>query len=338
MQQRVVWVDYAKAIGIILVVYGHVARGLYHAGIGIPTYLYSIVDTVIYSFHMPLFFFLSGLFFYKSLKKQGGKNLISSKVDTLIYPYLVWTILQGSLEAFLSDYTNGKVTYQEVLSLLWSPIAQFWFLYALFFVYLFATILFSISSKRLVLPVLLLSILLYLYPHALPDLLIFKFISHYFIYFTLGIVFSLNFTGDEISKYWVVFISAFAFVISQSICLVYGLNSSIANLILSIIGILFVISLSAWTSKFNFKIMILVGSASLTIYLMHILVTSGMRIFLVHSLGIHSVASHLLFGCFAGIFLPVLAYMLIEKYKIPYILSAPINHWSASISKKISRV
>jgi len=28
MQERNVWVDYAKAIGIILVVYGHVARGV----------------------------------------------------------------------------------------------------------------------------------------------------------------------------------------------------------------------------------------------------------------------------------------------------------------------
>ncbi len=338
MQQRIVWVDYAKAIGIILVVYGHVARGLYHAGIGIPTHLYSIVDTVIYSFHMPLFFFLSGLFFYSSLKKQGGRNLLSSKVDTLIYPYLIWSMLQGSLEALLSDYTNGKVTYIKVLSLLWSPLAQFWFLYALFFVYLLAIILFSMNAKRLVIPVLLLSILVYLYPRVLPDLLIFKFISHYFIYFSLGIAFSLHFTGDEISKSWAVLVSAFAFVLSQSICLVYGLNSTGAHLILSLVGIIFVISLSAWTSKFNYKMLILVGSASLTIYLMHILVTSGVRIFLERTLGIHSVAPHLLLGCFAGIFLPVLAFMLIERYKIPYILSAPINHWSASVTKKLSRV
>jgi len=55
------WVDYAKAIGIILVVYGHVARGLYNAGIAFPEPLYSLTDSVVYSFHMPLFFFLSGI-------------------------------------------------------------------------------------------------------------------------------------------------------------------------------------------------------------------------------------------------------------------------------------
>ena len=57
-QNREVWIDYAKAIGIILVVYGHVARGLYSAGIDIPYELYVLIDSIVYSFHMPLFFFL----------------------------------------------------------------------------------------------------------------------------------------------------------------------------------------------------------------------------------------------------------------------------------------
>lgn len=43
------WVDIAKGIGIILVVMGHA---------NCP----EIPHGIIYSFHMPLFFFLSGLF------------------------------------------------------------------------------------------------------------------------------------------------------------------------------------------------------------------------------------------------------------------------------------
>lgn len=59
---REAWVDYAKGIGIILVVFGHVNRGLYSAGIQLSGSSYLLTDSIIYSFHMPLFFFLSGLF------------------------------------------------------------------------------------------------------------------------------------------------------------------------------------------------------------------------------------------------------------------------------------
>nr|WP_276330832.1 acyltransferase family protein [Serratia inhibens] len=60
---REAWVDYAKGIGIILVVFDHVNRGLYSANIHLSESFYQLTDSVIYSFHIPLFFFLSGLFF-----------------------------------------------------------------------------------------------------------------------------------------------------------------------------------------------------------------------------------------------------------------------------------
>src|SRR5690554_6514824 len=110
MQERNAWVDYAKAIGIILVVYGHVARGVFNAGLPMDEELFVLVDSIIYSFHMPLFFFLSGLFFYDSLMKRGTGGLIVNKVDTIVYPFIVWSLLQGFFEVALSNYTNGQVT------------------------------------------------------------------------------------------------------------------------------------------------------------------------------------------------------------------------------------
>ncbi len=111
MKNRSYWVDYAKAIGILLVVYGHVLRGLYDANILFSKEFYELSDSVVYSFHMPLFFFLSGLFFYNSLLKYGGIKLIKNKIDTIIYPYIIWSIIQGLIEVFLSSYTNGDSSY-----------------------------------------------------------------------------------------------------------------------------------------------------------------------------------------------------------------------------------
>ncbi len=152
MQERNVWVDYAKAIGIILVVYGHVARGVFNAGLPMDEGEFVLVDSIIYSFHMPLFFFLSGLFFFDSLQKRGRGGLIINKVDTIVYPFIVWSLLQGLFEVVLSNYTNGQVTLTEVFSLLWMPRAQFWFLYALFLVFLVCTFLYAKADRRYFLP------------------------------------------------------------------------------------------------------------------------------------------------------------------------------------------
>lgn len=54
------WPDIAKGIGILLVVYGHVARGIEKAGLPIDPVFFKTVDVLIYAFHMPLFFFVSG--------------------------------------------------------------------------------------------------------------------------------------------------------------------------------------------------------------------------------------------------------------------------------------
>jgi len=81
---RLDWADAAKGLGIILVVYGHVARGLFHAGMYADEASYILIDQIIYSFHMPLFFFLSGLFFMSSFHKRGF-SLALNKVDTIFY-------------------------------------------------------------------------------------------------------------------------------------------------------------------------------------------------------------------------------------------------------------
>lgn len=54
---RLDWIDYAKGIAIILVVYGHVLIGIYNTGLNIPYSFYIYSLKFVYSFHMPVFFF-----------------------------------------------------------------------------------------------------------------------------------------------------------------------------------------------------------------------------------------------------------------------------------------
>lgn len=52
--------DFIKGVLIILVVLGHVIQGLY--GIDNPDVWENLLFTIIYTFHMPLFIFISGYF------------------------------------------------------------------------------------------------------------------------------------------------------------------------------------------------------------------------------------------------------------------------------------
>lgn len=339
MHHREYWVDYAKAIGIILVVYGHVARGIYNAGIEIPFELYLLADSVVYSFHMPLFFFLSGLFFYNSLLKKGGVGLIGSKIDVIVYPYIIWSIAQGVIEAFLSAYTNGEVAYSEVFTLLWSPRAQFWFLYALFIIFCVAMVIFSIFSKKMAIVVFGLSIILYLYPTILPDYLVFRFISDNIVYFVLGIIFSIYFSSAKLSKPIIVGFFFTGFIIFQFIfhdflSLTY-LDRGVVSLLLACISIFFVVSLSSWVALKPNNFFIFIGTSSMAIYLMHILAGSGVRVVLDTVMGVDSFVIHLIFGCFMGLFLPMLALMIINKLNISYLFSAPISNLTRSLYHKL---
>src|SRR5687767_3873922 len=85
------WIDTAKGWGILLVVLGHALRGLQNAQL-LPTSGWShALDAWIYSFHMPLFFLLSGFFMEKAVHKPLDRAL-KDRAKTLLWPYLVWSV------------------------------------------------------------------------------------------------------------------------------------------------------------------------------------------------------------------------------------------------------
>jgi len=338
VENRADWVDCAKAIGIILVVFGHVTRGIYNAGVKIPVDLYRLTDSIIYSFHMPLFFFLSGLFFYSSFSKRGGKQLVFSKIDTVFYPYVAWSILQGCIEIFMSDYTNGNVSYSEVFALLWAPRAQFWFLYALFVVFVAASAIYSIVSKRFSALVFLFATSLYLFPIGLFEQQAYKFLSQNLVFFSFGVIFTMYANVKHLSTVLPLLGMLFSFIVGQwlfhdYLSLEYT-GRGIESLLLALISIIFVVSLSAHLSKKSYRFLAFIGSSSMAIYLMHILAGSGARVILTKLVGIDSFAVHLLLGCLIGVLAPLVVLTIINRLKTPYIFFAPVSAWLVVLYNK----
>jgi fucose 4-O-acetylase-like acetyltransferase len=125
---RTQWLDGAKGIGIMLVVYGHAARALY-PGDTAPAWA-RMADRVIYAFHMPLFFLVAGLFVWPSLGK-GRARFAADKLQTIVYPYVLWSLIEGGLEVVFAGEVNSPVGWRDLASIPVVPIEQFWFLYVL---------------------------------------------------------------------------------------------------------------------------------------------------------------------------------------------------------------
>jgi fucose 4-O-acetylase-like acetyltransferase len=339
--QRSEWIDYTKAFGIMLVVYAHVARGLYNAGVAIPKSFFEITDSVIYSFVMPLFFFLSGLFFYSSFSKRGATGMVLSKVDTIVYPYILWSIIQGVIEATLANYTNGDVTYAEVFSLLWSPRAQFWFLYALFIFFLFASAIYSVVSKRAAVWVFLLSVVAYLTPAIRPEGFIFDVIPQHFVFFAFGIVFSLHVDARRLARFWVIallalMVGAVQYYYHVTLDQRYT-DYGPVGLLAALVSILFMVAISTRLSENPNRLMLFIGTSSMAIYLMHILAGSGARVVLKVLIGTDAYIAHLLVGFAVGLFAPLAAVWVLQRYKIPFVFSAPISRWISGNSTRLKR-
>ncbi len=340
MGARTDWVDYAKAVGIVLVVYGHVARGVFNAGIKIPGGMYQLFDGIIYSFHMPLFFFLSGLFFHRSFSKRGGGKFILNKIDVIAYPYFLWSIIQGAVEVVFANYTNGSLALPDVF-MLWEPRAQFWFLYALFFVFVFGSIVFSFVSERYVIRALFFALILYLADLGFLGFKPLSFVADSFVYFVFGMVFT-RFDFEEVfSTGGAFFASMAAFVMSQYLFHDYlnysPLSKSVFGFFLAIISILFVVSLSILISRFGNKFIAYIGASSMSIYILHILSGSSVRVVLSAVFGVNDFLVHLILGCLAGVLVPLLVVKFFEFLKFSYAFSAPISKVLEFLYKKASQ-
>jgi len=94
---RLQWIDTLKGIGIILVVLVH------HS---LPVAL----DTYIFSFHMPLFFFISGFLFDFGKYADSVINFVKGRSKSLIVPYFCFALLTCLFYFLLDSVFQPRIT------------------------------------------------------------------------------------------------------------------------------------------------------------------------------------------------------------------------------------
>lgn len=122
------YIDVAKGIGIISVLVGHHLQGM------------DMVVKWIYSFHMPLFFFITGyLYELRDTKPESPLYLIKNQARRLLYPYVTFSVLMLLWKYFYHivcgvPYTDGEDQIDIMLrnALTTNGIHALWFLPAMF--------------------------------------------------------------------------------------------------------------------------------------------------------------------------------------------------------------
>lgn len=119
--------DVARGIAILMIVLGHVLRGLSAADLLDPaTGWYEEVDTLLYLVHLPVFMFVSGLFLARSA--AHGRSFLAGRLLTLTYLFVLWTAIQGAVKVAAGSLANDPVSARDLVTELWKPDSQLWFL------------------------------------------------------------------------------------------------------------------------------------------------------------------------------------------------------------------
>ena len=128
-QNRIPWVDAAKGLAILLVIVGHT----------VPTG--SFTRNIIFSFHIPLFFLLTGYTFHPSASWSEAWERCKKDAMRLLVPYVLGGVVIALVKIGYRHLPAGAVLKDTLIALLWGsgngdgihePIGVFWFIITLF--------------------------------------------------------------------------------------------------------------------------------------------------------------------------------------------------------------
>jgi len=140
MEKRIGYIDIAKGLGILVIVLAHNDLAGYH-----PT-----LHKFIYAFHIPLFFFLSGMFFRP--ERTFGETF-KRRFNTLMKPYLFTLFM-----IYLGEATFGNMSFENIAGRIAKSLyatghyidwVQLWFIPHLFAVSIFAWIAWRVLFGRI---------------------------------------------------------------------------------------------------------------------------------------------------------------------------------------------
>ncbi|XZJ82697.1 acyltransferase family protein [Clostridium perfringens] len=263
--------DFMRAITMILVVLGHSFIG---GGMGNNFIEYTI--KFIYSFHMPVFFFISGFFsikIFNTINFKDKKDFIKKKFVRLGIPYICITLLAIPIKLSTNLFVKRPIILNSlIVDVLFypkkNPVASLWFIYVLFMIFLWSLFINKLALKKIIVINFFLMIIILSFNIQVFGLdLIFKNI----LFFYFGVIIRKNYsliiqfiTNNRLK---LIYINIFTLIIINLIFYPdHILLKQLMYLITGTVGILLIMSFS--TFNFKSKLLNTLSSYSYDIYLL----------------------------------------------------------------------
>lgn len=318
---RILTFDIAKALAIILVAIGHF-------DVEPSPSFYEKFRETIYTFHMPLFMFVSGFLCVKSIDKTSYLKFLHKKFLRLMLPYFVTSIIILVIKLCSEKYlpVEHPVRFHDFLEILWLPKAGYflWFVYALWWMMMIAPV---FNTQKLRILFLLLTIPLYFLCNRLPELFCIRETARFAVYFAAGLTAYDGFMKPSIRL--CCRISSYFFPLLSAIAVFYSIeNVTIMNsawlLLTALSGISFSIIISNLIQHSENmcvkNTLYAISGASYIIYLFHTTFMGFAKAILVKlhffsegNLFIHYSMAELIVPILCGVFIPFLLYKYILK-------------------------
>ena len=314
VRTREKWVDGVKVIACILVVLGHFFQSMTKANILPENDLYEWFNTTIYYFHVPLFFICSGYLYQKYSKVNSVGSWyrnVAKKVLVLGVPYATFTTATWVLKKVFSSSVNDQIGGLGE-TLFFHPTAPYWYLYALFFIFLVTPTFNSVKAAAVGLVVALAAKVLILTGGGYSIYAVSTVLSNE-IWFVLGMsicAFNVQLKGRKVQG----MICGVLFIILSIMVYTAEISSSAASFIMGLLACVAVIMMVAGFEEKLGRGMEFIAKYTMPIFLMHTLFAAPMRSVLL-KLGITNAVAHIVLGVgisFAG---PIIAAWIIKKTK-----------------------
>ena len=313
VRTREKWVDDVKVIACILVVLGHFFQSMTKADILPKSDLYKWFNTTIYYFHVPLFFICSGYLYQKYSKVNcvGSwcKN-VAKKVLALGVPYATFTTATWVLKKVFSSSVNDQIGGLGD-TLFFHPTAPYWYLYALFFIFLVTPTFSSVKAAAVGLIVALAAKVLILTGgysvYAVSTVLSNE------IWFVLGMsicAFNVQLKGRKVKGT----IFGMLFIILSIVVYTVEIGSSVISFAMGLLACVAVILMTAgFEEKFG-RGMDFLAKYTMPIFLMHTLFAAPLRSILM-KIGIENAVIHVVLGLVISFAGPIIAAWIMKKTK-----------------------
>lgn len=276
-KKKIDWLSVLQGFSMLLVVIGHVS--LTNKPRDPSTPIATAIEYIIYSFHMPLFIFISGWLFYYTclLKEKSYLDVVIAKLKRLGIPFLAFTLAATILKAAFPSLMHRPVTTQELIDTFVffrsNPLGEMWFVIVLFELMLMYPVYRMLVKNKILATIGLGGALLI--SKLFPEITYFNLgkVAYMFPFFVAGILCCRFEWHKFMSKWWYLLLVVVLFIP----CNVIAVLPESMKIVTAYVGILFTVSLCLIVGEYIPKLFSSFRDYTFQIFLMGIFFQMAIR-------------------------------------------------------------